>query len=425
MAVGDQEQDVDPDAATQVTEASSLTGFRLKSKDRPVANIPSGPSMGHGFGQPAQLPEDAGPPTVAQHMDFKDETIPRPDLPEPTTARPKLEPPPPPMPVSTAPQPPAPVPAPARKPKPAAAKEHDPAGDLTVIMMSNFACVAGAVFIVMAQEDWHRPMGLFVCLAGAILSLTVIISSDRGRKPSSMLMGYFLSFLLSGAAAFGLYSHEKVPSEPSIMVRNSTGDGPETPPEDLDAEQEGGEDDAPLEGEPDEVKEEAKADPPPAKPAETRASSSTRFGTGAFPATGSASRTPDPTPAPKEEEWEDDWERPSPPPPPPEPEPEPEPVRAASGSEGVPLQVLDTMLRTNRKVKGCFVSYRNQTGVMPSGRINVRLRVVPSGRPTEVGISGGPYAGTTLDSCLDGAISSIQFPPFDGDSKTYTYPFLL
>jgi hypothetical protein len=30
-----------------------------------------------------------------------------------------------------------------------------------------------------------------------------------------------------------------------------------------------------------------------------------------------------------------------------------------------------------------------------------------------------------LDECLGGAVSSIQFPPFEGESKTYTYPFML
>jgi hypothetical protein len=83
------------------------------------------------------------------------------------------------------------------------------------------------------------------------------------------------------------------------------------------------------------------------------------------------------------------------------------------------------MLRSNRKVKGCFVSYKRETGSMPSGRINVRFKVKPNGRPQEVRIADGAYAGTSLDECLGGAVSSIQFPPFEGESKTYTYPFML
>ena len=105
---------------------------------------------------------------------------------------------------------------------------------------------------------------------------------------------------------------------------------------------------------------------------------------------------------------------------------DPEPARQASpSSEGVPLQVLDTMLRSNRGVKSCFVDYRNQTGQMPSGRITVSLTVESSGSANSVRIDGGEYAGTSLDSCLSSAIRNISFPPFSGSSKTYRYPFML
>ena len=448
MAVGDQQKEVDPDAATQVTEASSLTGPSSGPKDKPVASIPSGPSMGHGFGQPAQLPEDAGPPTVAQHMDFKDETIPRQDLPEPTAATPQAPPSFEPAPSTSSPaqtpsaQPP-PTPAPARPPTPkkrSRSDRYDPSGDLTVVMMSNFACAAGALFIVVAQDAWHRPMGLFVCMAGAILSLSVVITSDRGTKPSSMLMSYLVSFVVAGAAAFGLYTYEAPPSAPSVMVQAK--EEPSQPAleevvalEGDEEEDATGEDGADSE---DEAQEEDA--PPPAAP--TRSTSAGRStpaavsGTGAFPSGGSRERAPVAPSPPKEDDnwdddWDDDWDEPaSPPPPPPrqrepEPEPEPEPVLDEPASEGVPLAVLDTMLRNNRNVKVCFVNYSRETGSMPSGRINVRLKVLPSGLPTNVGITGGPYAGTSLDSCLAGAITGIRFPPFGGDSKTYTYPFVL
>ena len=158
--------------------------------------------MGHGFGHPGHLPDDAGPPTVAQQMDFKDETIPRQDLPEQTKARPDLGrmapplPPPAPSapPASTVsepssfsdPSPSLPKPPSGRTPSPSSTS-HDSSGDLTVVMMSNFACAAGALFIVAAQEPWHRPMGLFVCLAGAFLSIAILVTSDRGRKAASCL----------------------------------------------------------------------------------------------------------------------------------------------------------------------------------------------------------------------------------------------
>lgn len=454
MAVGNARKEVDPEASTQVTNLSDLQG----SKSEPeVASIPSGPAMGHGFGQPAQLPEDAGPPTVAQHMDFKDETIPRQDLPEPTAARPappspsfpavpSKAPAAPSAPVApTLPQPkqsePPPPPAPARPPRASGkTKKYDPSGDLTVVMMSNFVCAAGAMFIVVAQDAWHRPMGLFVCLAGAILSLSVVISSDRGRRPSAMAMSYFVSCLVAGAAAFGLHTYDN--AESSLVVKAPAGSvvlaEPPTPEVDglTDADDDAETNGNAIEEEPDSenVEGSGEQDQAPSTPVTTP-----RSGTGAFPAGNSGSQSQEAastkTAAPRDDwndDWDDDWEEPARPEPTPEPkrrdpvpEPTPEPVRAEPVSEGVPLVVLDTMLRSNRKVKSCFVSYKRETGSMPSGRINVRFKVKPNGRPQEVRIADGPYAGTSLDECLGGAVSSIQFPPFEGESKTYTYPFML
>ena len=234
MTVGQDPKDVDPEANTQVTEMSAI-GAESKSSEPQVASIPSGPSMGHGFGQvDHRLPEDAGPPTVAQRMDFKDETIPRQDLPERTAAqlhKHSSEPPPPPafvpppaLPSAPPPfsseassaAPSAPAPAPAQTPLPPSAPvgasrrgTHDPAGDLTVVMMSNFVCAAGALFIVGAQEDWHRLMGLFVCLAGAVLSLAILITSDRGQKAASMAVSYVAALALAGGASLGLHAYEQ------------------------------------------------------------------------------------------------------------------------------------------------------------------------------------------------------------------------
>ena len=452
MAVGDTRKEVDPEASTQVTELADIQGSKPESE---VANIPSGPAMGHGFGQPAHLPEDAGPPTVAQHMDCKDETIPRQDLPEPTavgavpSTPPKAPPAPmaaPPTPMAAPPTPslpqpkqsePPPPPAPARPPRASGKnKSYDPSGDLTVVMMSNFVCAAGAMFIVVAQDTWHRPMGLFVCLAGAILSLSVVITSDRGRRPSAMAMSYFVSCLVAGAAAFGLHTYEN--SEPGLVVQDRVGPVEpvpvEDPPADLDAlvDADAEENMEDLEADIENVVDLEEQDPAPS------ATATPRSGTGSFPEGNSGSSSqeaPARTVAPKDDwndDWDDDWEEPARPEPTPEPrrrdpvpEPTPEPVRAEPVSEGVPLVVLDTMLRSNRKVKGCFVSYKRETGSMPSGRINVRFKVKSTGRPQEVRIADGPYAGTSLDDCLGGAVSSIQFPPFEGESKTYTYPFML
>lgn len=465
MSVGQDAKDVDPEANTQVTEMSAI-GAEAERSEPQVASIPSGPSMGHGFGQiDHRLPEDAGPPTVAQRMDFKDETIPRQDLPERTAAQPprrspQLAPPPafepPPQlgnqapPPSTPPAPePAkgvPSPAPARQsspPRPSPARSgarqgaHDSAGDLTVVMMSNFVCAAGALFIVGAQEDWHRLMGLFVCLAGALLSLAILITSDRGQKAASMGISYAAALALAGGASFGLHVYDQqgaaapavtaqvqpvVPVVPEVPVVNPDPEALLDELEDVEPE------------------EEELPDPEPEEEAQETSSSGSasnsvpRSGRGAFPASGSTSSSSSTRPAPPVEDDWDDWDE--------DPEPvrrndpdpvddwdeDPEPPRQAStstGSEGVPLQVLDTMLRTNRGVKSCFVDYRKQTGSMPSGRITVSLTVESSGSANSVRIDGGEYAGTSLDSCLSSAIRNISFPPFSGSSKTYRYPFML
>jgi hypothetical protein len=100
-------------------------------------------------------------------------------------------------------------------------------------------------------------------------------------------------------------------------------------------------------------------------------------------------------------------------------------ISSSTDSAGVPLTVLDTLLRSNRGVKGCFVEYRNATGSLPSGRIPVKIRVQPSGSPDQAYISSGTYRDTSLDACLSRTIQDIKFPPFVGEAKNYTYPFTL
>ena len=83
------------------------------------------------------------------------------------------------------------------------------------------------------------------------------------------------------------------------------------------------------------------------------------------------------------------------------------------------------MLSTNKSVKTCFGLYRQETGELPKGRINVKLTIQPSGTVSYAAIDGGTYAGTSLDSCLGSAIRKIQFPPFSGEAANYKYPFIL
>jgi hypothetical protein len=81
------------------------------------------------------------------------------------------------------------------------------------------------------------------------------------------------------------------------------------------------------------------------------------------------------------------------------------------------------MIKSNKAVKGCFVQQRNETGELPRG-VKVKLTIQPSGKVSSAAIPGGDFQGTPFDECLSGAVRSITFPPFDGDSVTLTYPFV-
>lgn len=99
---------------------------------------------------------------------------------------------------------------------------------------------------------------------------------------------------------------------------------------------------------------------------------------------------------------------------------------AQSGSKmnTLPLTVVDTMIRSNMSVKRCFFNEKQESGEMPR-RVNVRFTVLNSGRVSSARITTDRYKGGTLDSCLGRAFKAIQFPPFQGEAKSMTYPFVL
>ena len=476
MSVGDKQVEVDPDAATQVTEAEALQAKEAEKAPPVVASIPSGPSMGHGFGvPPAHLPEDAGPPTVAQQMDFKDETIPRQDLPESTAARPDLAHaqalPPPPPPVRASGKPSSPVTPPPEFQRSAPTQVEPPLSpqalapntaqpgvgqslsqpprsaskvpssdefsvEYTVVMMANFAAIAGAIFLVLAEEPWQRSTGLFVCLAGAILSQGIVITSDRGRRPADMMLSYVFGFLIAGSAAAALHFYENKNVDPAPVV--SQADVSSAPIEvDVDVKKSD-----PVDGDPSQVVEDGLNDEEPeaAAPVEdavkepvveerkevvAEKKETPRSGVGRYPDDSKTSK--EPTRSSRDEDfgdWDDPVETPSRKTK--TPSSSSSNKSSSSGSGGVSVTVLKTMLTSNRNVKKCFLSYRKETGSMPSGTIKVRLTIQPSGETTRAYIKDGEYKNGTLDACLSRAVTGISFPPFDSDkSKTYTYPFRL
>ncbi len=90
----------------------------------------------------------------------------------------------------------------------------------------------------------------------------------------------------------------------------------------------------------------------------------------------------------------------------------------------LPLTVVDTMIKSNLSVKRCFFNEKQASGEMPR-RVNVRFTVLNSGRVSSARITTDRYKGGSLDSCLGRAFKAIQFPPFQGEAKSMTYPFVL
>jgi hypothetical protein len=95
-----------------------------------------------------------------------------------------------------------------------------------------------------------------------------------------------------------------------------------------------------------------------------------------------------------------------------------------SAVQGVSMVVIDTMIKSNRGVKSCFVAEKGNSGDVPRG-VKVKLTIQPSGKVSSASIPSGDWAGTDFDSCLSGAVMSIPFSPFEGDSVTTTYSFNL
>lgn len=58
------------------------------------------------------------------------------------------------------------------------------------------------------------------------------------------------------------------------------------------------------------------------------------------------------------------------------------------------------------------------------GTASVKLTVAPSGQVQKVTV-GGPFAGTPVASCVEAAVKSASFPPWDGGPQTISYSYLL
>jgi len=58
------------------------------------------------------------------------------------------------------------------------------------------------------------------------------------------------------------------------------------------------------------------------------------------------------------------------------------------------------------------------------GTAKVKLTVAPTGEVQKVTVTG-PFAGTPVASCVEAAVKSATFPPWDGGPQTFGYSYLL
>ena len=68
------------------------------------------------------------------------------------------------------------------------------------------------------------------------------------------------------------------------------------------------------------------------------------------------------------------------------------------------------------KAAGCYQGTQ--------GTATVKLTVAPSGQVTKVSVSG-VFAGTPVASCVEAAVKSTSFPPWDGGPQSFGYSYLL
>ncbi|MCP4809966.1 MAG: hypothetical protein GY884_31915 [Proteobacteria bacterium] len=438
-------QSIAPAADGESTQITSQEELEARARAQAEAHATGG------FGTP--VTEDEIPATVI-NQPAGDETVPRQSpAPNPTLApgpSPITPPPAPPRPTPRAttkapPAPAAPTAGPAGVPiaKPAG---HDPSGDLSLVMMGTLGAIAGACLMAATADHTLKVIGLAIALASSVTSLLVLVTGDRGRKEASIVISMFVGlFLAGGAAAAVKFTGIGAATEPVAVVAEAptekvklggtdapegafndavADDGTPTPEEEKDAlaaalaeMEKAEEEEAVADAEPEE--EEAPSATPTEAPAaslsrssSTRSSQSGSSGSSGSSSSGSSKSSSSGSSSSGSSKSSSSGSSSS--------------SSSSSGNVGVPVTVLDTMLKSNKGVKRCFGLYRQETGSLPSGRITVKLSVQPTGRPTSARIDGGQYAGTSLDTCLGGAITKITFPPWDGsESATYYYPFIL
>lgn len=430
-------------AADERTLITSAADLERQARARPPAPVDDG-SMDprptqvspDNSGAEATVPRDDS--MAAQPARDRDTVVQAP-LPEPPppfipAASPFPPPPggaPPPMPASAPPPPvparavPAPVaiPAPAGPAAPAAAPAYDPRGDLTFAALLGLLGVFGALIHVAAAfagVPAIGAVGTFMGVFGSAGSALIILTGGRGVRPASVVLGGGGGFFL--AVIFGI-GHFLAAGGIDGMSPQSPRTNPTTPPPVVPTPPP-----AVVEApKPPEVVAPAEVVPPPAEvtpPAEVAPPPAPAVVTPPPAAPPKPAETPKPVAAKPKPVEAKPAERITPkaePKPAAKTAPKEEPAPSSSGGT-LDTRVIDTMMKSNKGVKLCYIKEQKASGDLPNN-VKVKMTVQPSGAVSSAKIPSGDWKGTDFDSCLSSAVKAIAFPPFEGDPLTLTYAF--
>lgn len=310
---------------------------------------------------------------------------------------------------------------------------HDPRGDMTGVLLSALLAAFGVLILVantLVGSPWVTGIGTFVAFLGCFIAVLLLLTGARGTRPASWLAAMFGGFVLAGGGATlsvlaGSYLDLLTPSAlESPVARTATppevqvvAPAPAAVPEPVAA--------PPVVSEPPVTTPPTPTAPPPvvvATPAPTPPTPPAAATTPRPATTTSTTRTETPAPTrtttPTTTTPTTTTPRTTTPP----TTPAPTTTAATSTSSTITPTIIDTIIKSNKNVKGCFITEKNATGAIPSG-VKVRFTIQPSGKVTSASVPSGKYAGTDFDSCLSGAMKSLAFPPFTGDPITMSYTF--
>jgi hypothetical protein len=320
-------------------------------------------------------------------------------------------------------RPPRPRAAPeAPRTPPPAPRTYDPGADLNQAGVGTGLALVGSMLLAFLFV-WDHPallwIGLAMSLGGGVLTLGILQTGDRGRRPArrafaavlgllfavavpSALVGvkwfvaeareaYAMNFeSTAGTAPAEMASGTADPTEAAVTVITA----PATPPDPIEepvvAE--------PAVAEPEPVavvapppkpKPAARPKPTP-KPAPRAAPVATKPAPVAPAAAGVAAVAPAPAPA----------------------------LPAT-----VPIDAVHVMLSSNLEVKRCFVPLV-QTGQAPP-RVDLKFDIQPSGTASGARVVQSEFRGSELEGCLARTVAGIKFPPTSGNGTSITYPFIL